>query len=171
LPPSSTPFFSMFVSPTLGKLKQNDLIEAVASFIEAEPNATYRLIIGSDSHKRGQNGISKLKLVTAIVVHRVGFGGRYFWQGKLEEAAKSLRDKIYLETLLSLETAQIFLPSLNRRLNGHGHYELEIHIDVGRAGETRDMIREVVGMVTGNGFTAKTKPESYGASKVADKHT
>jgi len=26
-------------------------------------------------------------------------------------------------------------------------------------------------MVTGNGFTAKTKPDSYGASKVADKHT
>jgi len=33
------------------------------------------------------------------------------------------------------------------------------------------MIKEVVGMVTGNGFTAKTKPDSYGASKVADKHT
>lgn len=36
---------------------------------------------------------------------------------------------------------------------------------------TREMIREVVGMVSGNGFTAKTKPESYGAFVVADKHT
>jgi predicted RNase H-related nuclease YkuK (DUF458 family) len=33
------------------------------------------------------------------------------------------------------------------------------------------MIKEVVGMVTGNGFKARTKPESYGASNVADKHT
>ena len=32
------------------------------------------------------------------------------------------------------------------------------------------MIKEVVGMVTGNGFTAKTKPYSFGASTVADKH-
>ena len=67
--------------------------------------------------------------------------------------------------------AQEFLPSLNKKLNGNHNYELEIHIDVGRVGETRDMIKEVVGMVTGNGFTAKTKPDSYGASKVADKHT
>jgi hypothetical protein len=82
-----------------------------------------------------------------------------------------LRDKIYAETLLSLKIAQDFLPSLNKKLNGHNNYELEIHIDVGRSGETREMIKEVVGMVTGNGFTAKTKPDSYGASKVADKHT
>jgi len=26
-------------------------------------------------------------------------------------------------------------------------------------------------MVNGNGFTAKTKPESYGAFVIADKHT
>jgi len=26
-------------------------------------------------------------------------------------------------------------------------------------------------MVTGNGFVAKTKPDAYGASYVADKHT
>jgi len=38
-------------------------------------------------------------------------------------------------------------------------------------GPTREMIKEVVGMVNGNGFTAKTKPESYGAFVVADKHT
>ncbi|MBU3957376.1 ribonuclease H-like YkuK family protein, partial [Patescibacteria group bacterium] len=38
-------------------------------------------------------------------------------------------------------------------------------------GPTREMIKEVVGMVNGNGFVAKTKPESYGAFVVADKHT
>jgi len=31
-------------------------------------------------------------------------------------------------------------------------------------------IKEVVGMVTGNGFVAKTKPDAWGASTVADKH-
>ena len=41
----------------------------------------------------------------------------------------------------------------------------------GEYGDTRDMIKEVVGMVTGNGYVAKTKPEAYGASYVADKHT
>ncbi|MGD0523344.1 MAG: ribonuclease H-like YkuK family protein, partial [Candidatus Microgenomates bacterium] len=43
--------------------------------------------------------------------------------------------------------------------------------DVGPLGPTREMIREVVGMVNGNGFVAKTEPDSWGASKVADKYT
>jgi predicted RNase H-related nuclease YkuK (DUF458 family) len=33
------------------------------------------------------------------------------------------------------------------------------------------MVREIIGMVMGSGFDAKIKPNSYGASKVADKHT
>ncbi len=79
--------------------------------------------------------------------------------------------KIYTETFLSLDLAQKFVPQLKNSLNGKTNYDLEIHIDVGEAGDTRDMIKEVVGIVTGNGFTAKTKPESFGAYVVADKHT
>jgi predicted RNase H-related nuclease YkuK (DUF458 family) len=161
----------MFISPTYGKRRQKQLVEDVASFIEAAPEYPYRLIIGSDSHLYRTNGTAKLKLVTAIVIHRQGFGGRYFWQRKRIKQTHTIRDKIYAETLQSLDTAQKFLPKLNHRLNGNGQYELEIHIDVGRAGESRDIIKEVVGIVSGNGFTAKTKPDSYGASKVADKHT
>ena len=72
----------------------------------------------------------------------------------------------------SLNFALFFVPLLRKKLNGHTpRYNLEIHIDVGEHGDTRDMIKEVVGMVTGNGFVAKTKPEAYGASYVADKHT
>ncbi|HAA34763.1 MAG TPA: hypothetical protein DCD97_05580, partial [Firmicutes bacterium] len=39
------------------------------------------------------------------------------------------------------------------------------------AGDTKELIREVVGMVIGSGFDARIKPESYGASKVADRYT
>ena len=84
----------------------------------------------------------------------------------------TLREKIYAETLESLNFALFFVPLLRKSLNGDSpNYNLEIHIDVGEHGDTRDMIREVVGMVTGNGFVAKTKPHAYGASYVADKHT
>lgn len=161
----------MFVSPTKGKLSQEKLINSIAEFMEFKPDLAYRLIIGSDSHLRGKNGNNHLRLVTAIIIHRVGLGGQYFWQTTLLPETKTIRDKIYAETMESLNIAQDFLPKLNKRLNGHGHYQLEIHIDVGRVGETREMIKEVVGIVTGNGYTAITKPDSYGASKVADKHT
>jgi len=64
------------------------------------------------------------------------------------------------------------VPLIKRALNGTSStYNLEIHVDVGDHGQTRDMIKEVVGMVTGNGFVAKTKPQAYGATYVADKHT
>ena len=32
-------------------------------------------------------------------------------------------------------------------------------------------VREVVGMVSGSGFAAVIKPDAYGATKVADKHS
>jgi len=32
------------------------------------------------------------------------------------------------------------------------------------------MIQEVVGMIRANNFEARTKPESYAASNVADRH-
>ena len=81
-----------------------------------------------------------------------------------------LRNKIYTETLKSLETAEKLVPKLRDAISP-AKYDLEIHIDVGPLGPTREMIKEVVGMVTGNGYVAKTKPESWGASSVADKHT
>ena len=49
--------------------------------------------------------------------------------------------------------------------------EMPAHLDVGDKGETREIIRELVGMVTGSGYAARTKPDSFGASKVADRHS
>ena len=69
-----------------------------------------------------------------------------------------------------VKLAEKIVPRLTRKLNGE-KYLLEIHIDVGEQGPTREMIKEVVGMVNGNGFEARTKPEAFGACCVADKHT
>jgi len=48
---------------------------------------------------------------------------------------------------------------------------LEIHVDAGQNGETKNIVNSIVGMVKGNGFNVKIKPESYCASTVADKYT
>ncbi|MBI2031097.1 MAG: ribonuclease H-like YkuK family protein [Candidatus Levybacteria bacterium] len=163
-----------FQSQTHGKLNVSEVISQIKFFLEEEPNAQYSLVIGTDSHEKstGKNGSRDISLVTAILVHRKGFGGKYFWKRFNRNNIHSLRDKIYSETMGSLNFALVFVPLLRKKLNGHTpKYNLEIHIDVGEHGDTRDMIKEVVGMVTGNGFVAKTKPEAYGASYVADKHT
>ena len=60
------------------------------------------------------------------------------------------------------------IKSTSSNLNYQFRY---IHADVGEKGRTKDMIREVVGMIKSNGFEAKIKPESFAASVVADRFT
>lgn len=159
-----------FNSPSKGKLAIDQMVDELVGFMSEEPDFFYQLVIGTDS-KSGRHNVSKsLDFVTAVVIHRKGKGGRYFWQKNQVDKIATLRDKIYTETLLSIQLAEKLVPELTKKLNGE-RYRLEIHIDVGDVGPTREMIKEVVGMVNGNGFTAKTKPESYGAFVVADKHT
>jgi len=146
------------------------MIKEIAEFVDSDPGSYYRLVIGTDSQAKRLNGSSEIDYVSAIIVHRKGHGARYFWKKIRENKAPVLRDKIYNETMMSLDIAQELVPSLRKAVSP-AKYDLEIHIDVGSLGPTREMIKEVVGMVNGNGFTAKTKPESWGASSVADKHT
>jgi len=160
-----------FINPTKGRMSCEEVLQEITAFISEDKNLSYKLIIGTDSQTRRQNGVSEVDFVTAIVIHRNGKGGRYFWRKLKQEKVHSLRDKIYKETLLSLDLAEQIVPELQEKLAGLAPYELEIHIDVGEVGPTREIIKEVVGMVTGNGYVAKTKPESYGAYSVADRHT
>ncbi|KKR30467.1 hypothetical protein A2715_04445 [Candidatus Woesebacteria bacterium RIFCSPHIGHO2_01_FULL_39_32] len=160
-----------FYSPTKGLMTNSDMISEISSFVDEDPGKFYRLVIGTDSQTRKTNGESEVDFVTAIIVHRIGRGARYFWRKEKRNGHPPvLRDKIYTETLMSLETAQKLVPEIRKAISP-AKYDLEIHIDVGPLGPTREMIREVVGMVNGNGFVAKTKPDSWGASSVADKHT
>ena len=112
--------------------------------------------------------------VTIIALHRQGQGGRYFWAKQRTRRAKmALRQRIYEEALRSLEVAGELMKILPAALKYEAKtvYDLEIHVDVGPNGQTKAMIQEIVGMIRGNGFTVRTKPEAYGAFVVADKHT
>jgi predicted RNase H-related nuclease YkuK (DUF458 family) len=167
----------IFQSQTHGLMNINEIITKIKDFLAEDEEAEYSLVIGTDSHektdiRKPSNGTKELNLVTAILIHRKGFGGKYFWRRQHVKNIHTLREKIYSETITSLTFASIFVPLFKKHLNGESpKYNLEIHVDVGEHGDTRSMIKEVVGMVTGNGFVAKTKPDAYAASYVADKHT
>jgi uncharacterized protein len=160
----------VFTSPSQGEVGLEKMVNIISSFISEQPGAFYRVVIGSDSQAKRSNGDSEVDFVTAVVVHRIGRGAKYFWRKEKQKGTIILRDKIYTETLMSLKLAEDLVPLLRKNITP-AKYDLEIHIDVGPLGPTREMIREVVGMVTGSGYVAKTKPDSWGASKVADKHT
>lgn len=153
-----------FISPTYGRLSFDRMFQQLVDYMREEPDQRYNLIIGTDSLLGDDTCF-----VTAVVIHRVGHGGRYFYHRFRNRKIESLRQRILFETSLSLETAS----QMSAQLAGNGFSELpvEIHLDVGDRGETKRIIREVVGMVQGSGYAAVTKPDSYGASKVADRET
>lgn len=157
---------SFYYSPTYGSLSLPHVRAKILDFIEGSVGLPYRLIIGTDSQPKNGEGVD---FVTVIIVHRIGFGGIYFWRRLVEKKKLVLRSRIYQEATLSLSAAEEFLTTF--RNDGITKYDLEIHVDIGMAGDTREMIGEVVGMVRGSGFIVKTKPDAYGASKVADRHT
>lgn len=162
-------FGDSFVSPSRGRLTVTGMVKEISDFVDEHPASYYNLIIGTDSQAKRNGKDPEIDFVTAVIIYRKGRGARYFWRKRKEDGIPRLRDKIYTETLMSLDLAQSLVPRIRKRISP-AKYDLEIHIDVGPLGPTREMIREVVGMVNGNGFVAKTKPDSWGASSVADKY-
>ena len=154
-----------FHSQTYGDLEYEEIIEKIALFIKEDPNFKYKVIVGTDSESRNKQG----DFVTAIVVHRIGKGGIYFWRRQLLPNMVAIADRIAKETQLSIELAWRLRDTFQH--NGLSGYEPEVHLDVGEGGVTRDMIRWVTGMVLGSGLQYKIKPEAFAATKVADKHT
>ncbi|MEK7086649.1 MAG: ribonuclease H-like YkuK family protein [Patescibacteria group bacterium] len=160
----------LFNTPFGLKLNVREVVAEIIRFVNAAPQRSYKIIIGTDSEQLKEKNAD---FVTAIVVHRLGNGGRYFWR-RLDLAAHgekfyTLRDRIIREVLFSLDAAKELLTELKKEpalLN----WDFEIHADVGENGETKVLIQEVVGMIRANNFEAKTKPESYAASKVADRY-
>lgn len=144
------------------------VVKEISNFISQDKKDKYELVVGTDS-----NGTQKTDFITAIIAYRVGKGGRYFWKRTNgHKTYHSIRQRIYEEVTISLHTADLLIKNLEKALTPKNFpgYDLQIHIDVGHNGKTRDMIKEVVGMVRGNGFVAKIKPESYAASNVADRY-
>jgi predicted RNase H-related nuclease YkuK (DUF458 family) len=155
-----------FNSPSFGLLSLDEIRQRVLEFMRVLPEHKYQLVIGTDSQPKNGQGCD---FVTAIVVHRTGMGGIYFWKRKVEEKKLVLRSRIYQEAVLSLQTAEELLTVFKN--DGITKYDVEIHVDIGNHGKTREMLSEIIGMIRGSGYIVKTKPDSYGASKVADRHT
>lgn len=151
---------------SIGKeLTTYGVADEIVGFMRDDPHRSYKITIGTDSEIYRNHSAD---FVTAVVVHRIGNGGRYFWRRVELQSFYTIRDRILREVMLSLDIAKEVLACL-QELHAPD-FSLEIHIDVGENGESSKMIQELVGMIRANNFEARTKPESYAASSVADRH-
>lgn len=153
-----------FYHPRKGRCSLDEMMEQIKCYVEEEPTANYKVIIGTDSQTDSQQTM----FVTAIIVQRIGKGALFFTTRKRHRSMKDLRSRIYTETEYSLACVERLKEQFFEMMED---VPLEIHLDVGRLGETRKLIQEVVGWVTAIGYTAKIKPDAYAASTVADRYT
>jgi len=162
-----------FYNPTLGKLSFDRVIEEIFSYMRENPHKFYDIVVGCDS-----SSDEKLSFPVAIVILRVGQGGRFFlkkirYPKSQKKRLSNWHQRVLQEVLLSCELALSFREAIQKKTKQSGNqlnYQFRyIHADVGAGGPTKDMIREVVGLIKSNGFEPKIKPESFAASVVADR--
>ncbi len=156
-----------FISPSKGRISFDNTFDDIVQFVSIMPSLKHRLIIGTDSQFHENDGTC---FVTAIIVHREGKGGRYYYRKYREpNMGRSLRQRLYYEASQSLGLASRLTEKLAQ--NGYADLNVEIHLDIGENGPSREILKEVLGMVVGSGFDAQIKPYSFGASSVADRYT
>ncbi|MFA5355446.1 MAG: ribonuclease H-like YkuK family protein [Candidatus Paceibacterota bacterium] len=157
-----------FFNPTVGNLSLDDAIREVFRYIAEKPDKFYDIIVGCDS-----SSSEEPHFPLAIVVLRVGEGGRFFLKKisykdrKFYNYKVRILEEVFLSCQLALYLKEIF--DKKRKESNYNFQFRYIHADVGENGKTKDMIREVTGLIKGNGFEPKIKPFSFAASNVADR--
>lgn len=150
-----------------GRLALMDVIESIAAWISRMPGRHYKVIVGTDSAAH-----TRASLVSAVTVWRVGNGAIHFWTESEEREYHGLRERIWDEALQSITLAQEVRARLSDVLGDDFFWEgNEIHVDIGRNGATRELIEGITGMIRGYHFEPVIKPDAFGASSVADRHT
>ncbi|MDD5144942.1 MAG: ribonuclease H-like YkuK family protein [Candidatus Pacebacteria bacterium] len=160
-----------FFNPSKGKLKIPAMIKEIIRYISEKPERFYDIVVGCDS-----SSSEEPHFPLAVVVLRTGEGGRFFLKKINYKDRKfySYKTRILEEVFLSCQLASYLRENFDKEAlkveNKNLHFQFRyIHADVGENGKTKDMIKEVVGLIKGNGFEPKIKPESYAASCVADR--
>lgn len=154
----------IFENPKGNKIKLDELLYQIIEIISTHPQETFRIIIGTDSQKKS-NGIN---FISVIVLYRVGKGGTYFLYRERVNDEIDIKKKIYKETFMTLEIAQKVKEILKDKINSK---ILELHVDIGEQGQTREFIKDLLRIIEEKGFQPSIKPQSFAASKVADRHT
>ena len=158
-----------FYNPTKGDLKLEKVAEELFSYISVKPEKFYDIIVGCDSSS-GEEPHFPL----AVVILRVGEGGRFFLKRVSYKDRKfyNWKTRVLEEVFLSCQLALYLRENFEKKINNKDfRYQFRyIHADIGENGQTRDMIKEVIGLIRSNGFEPKIKPEAFVAATVADRY-
>ena len=161
-----------FFSPSKGNLSLEEVIKEIFGYMQESPEYQYEIVVGCDSPSSDRPFFP-----IALVVLRTGAGGRFFlkkmqYDDNFLRKMSFWRNRILQEVYLSCELALSLREVLEKENKLGLKYQFQyIHADVGERGKTREMVKEVVGLIKSNGFEPRIKPLSFAASSIADRYT
>jgi len=158
-----------FFNPTNGYLKTEEVLKEVKKYIFQKPESFYDIVVGCDSSSGKEPHFP-----VVLVVLRKGEGGRFFLKRVSYKDRKfyNWKERILQEVTLSCELALFLREKIEKEVGLFKNYQFRyIHADIGEKGATQDMIKEIVGLIRGNGFEPKIKPEAFAASIIADRYS
>jgi predicted RNase H-related nuclease YkuK (DUF458 family) len=115
--------------------------------------------LGTDSLQLARH----TRFVTVVAILTPGRGGRAIWTRVVVPRIRSLRERLLREVWLSVE--------LGLKLSPVVPGPLHVHIDANPIARHKSSayVQELVGLVVSQGFRAVIKPESWAASRAADR--
>ncbi len=121
---------------------------------------THVFMIGTDSRNR-----TKCTFTTAISAYKLRRGGCAIIHKCKTPKVPDLRQRLLLETMMSLEAAWYLSNNIPALKN-----VIVVHLDINQniQWKSNKYHDELVGFVTAQGFKAMSKPDSWSASSVAD---
>ena len=155
-----------------------DVFRNIKSFMEQQPIADYKLMLGTDSQVHPR----LTRFITGIVIQRLGRG---VWacatKTIVERKMTQLHERISYETSLTEEIASLFtehhkdelIQLILPHIYDGATFSIEGHIDIGagKKNRTREFVREMTGRIESSGLEPKIKPESFVASSYANRYT
>lgn len=139
---------------TLNEVRVPDILQ----FVKEASAAGQAVHIGTDSLQTGRF----TQFVTVVAVLTPSKGGRAAYSREVVPRITSLRERLLKEVWRSVD--------LGMQLTGLVPGDLTVHIDANPVVKHRSSqyVQELVGLVVGQGFAAKIKPDAWCASHAAD---
>ncbi|WP_051348517.1 ribonuclease H-like YkuK family protein [Peribacillus kribbensis] len=170
------PYF--FQNITEKNMTFDHVFQRISDFIKRDPKGNFRLIVGTDSqvHKR------HTLFISAIIIQRQGKGAWLCIRKELvPRKMLHLHERISRETSLTEELAALFTDDHKNALvdlvlphvYDGASFTLEGHIDIGsgQRNKTNVFVKEMATRIRAMGLVPVIKPDSFGASCVANKYT
>ncbi len=134
-----------------------DIYSEIQTLVEIDERVIH---IGTDSQKRSE----RTDFVTVIAALIPGRGGRLFYKREKFRGQVSLREKLFREVWLSIDVALALDQVLPEACS------IQVHVDANEnvRFKSSSYAQQLAGMVSGQGFEVRLKPESWCASHAAD---